>query len=309
MQSGFRKLSRVDLPRVMSFYESESGDTIIIEMNRTCTTDNMQKNNAAFEAWSLRLKSEGYNKLILTDNDTGEDNKSNAHLHYNRFLYRVMRFTEAFSWFTTSQELCEKVDAFRREKILRDDLCVGTPTDSTSTQSELLEPNIERTLIRTDRRDFVNALLKVNVDRYYNQLPISLFMNNDATDKTKIFPSDGSRIDIWGLEDSTINIVELKVGSNKDIGVISQLFFYASFMQEMYCHRHLERKDPPNLRGYYSYKLERGYIKLIDANIESIKAHFLLENKHRYFDTAFAELQKCRLDGIRFEYAHLPRLD
>ena len=304
MRSNSLKKVPSGLPRGQMRFD-ENGDTAFIEMNRTCTTANMQTNNAAFEAWALLLKSEGYRNVILTDNDAGKDS-SNASLHYNRFLYRIMRFQEAFDWFTISPKLEKKVIAFRHEKIMRADLCVGTPTSSVKPDSEVLEPKVERILIRDNKRAFVNGLLKVNVDRYFNQLPTSLFIGNDATDKTKIFPSDGARIDLWGLEGSIINIIELKVSTNNDLGVISELFFYASFMQEMYCQRHLERKDPPNLRTYDTYKEERGYFKLRDANIESVKAHFLLEKKHRYFDVAFNELQKGDFDGVQFKYATYP---
>ena len=307
MRSNFLRISRDDLPRVIQFYKD--GDTALIEMNKTCTTGNMQENNSAFEAWALFLKSEGYNEIILSDNDTGEAKKSNtARLHYNRFLYRIMRFQEAFDWFTTSPELGKKVDTFRREVIMRDDLCVGAHTSRSTSDSTDLEAKVERILIRDAKRSFTNELLHVNVDRYFNQLPISLFSDNDATDKTKILPSDGSKVDLWGLEGSIINIVELKVDTNSDLGVISQLFFYACFLQEMYCQRHLERKDPPNLqkRKWIENRTERGYYKLRDANIELVKAHFLLEQKHRYFDIAFNELQKGNFDGVQFKYATYP---
>ena len=201
----------------------------------------------------------------------------------------------------------QKTQEFKRVYLDRDDLCVGTPTSPAKASAEKGEARVERILIRDNMRSFMNnELLNINVNRFYNQLPASLFMNDDACDDTKIFPSDGARIDMWGLEGSTIHIMELKTGENSDLGVLSELFYYACFINDMYCIRHLERKDPPNLQQYDLYKHERGYFKLKDANVDSVKAHFLLEREHRHFDVAFKELQKCEIEGIQFLKASYP---
>jgi len=292
-----------NLPKYIEF--KEIGDTITLVMNKYCTTSNMQENNAAFEAWSLYLISLGYRKVILSESEPNTYMTANERVHYNRFLYRALRFEDGFSWFTLTPGLRRKTQDFKVKILSCKDLYVNAPIMPYKLDSELGEAKVERMLIRDDMRNRLNKLLNSNVDKFHLQLPASLFIG-DVVGGKEVFPRGGARIDIWGLDGSTFNMIELKVGSNKNLGVISQTFFYACFVYEMYCLRHLERKDPQGIRQYYSGKAERGYFDLVRAKIKTVNAHFLLENKHKYFDAAFEQLQKFELEGIKFNYVQYP---
>ena len=290
----------VRLPKYIGTNESADSLTLYLEIDRNYAMKNMQEDNAAFEAWALLGKSKGYAKVELFEKDNEVQPTKVQTLHYNRFLYRALCFEEGFNWFSLSPQLKQKTLGLK-EKISNSDLFVGTPTSPSKTDSDMLEAKIERLLIRDNMRGFMNeSLLKADVDKYFNQLPASLFFD-DAKAGHEIFSRGGARIDIWGLDGNTIHIIELKVKNNTSLGVLSEIFFYSCFIREMYCQRHLERKDPPNLRKYEKFKEERGYYKLINASVDSVSAHILTENKHPHLDAALRELQKCNLDKIRFE--------
>ena len=290
----------IRLPKYIGMKESENRKTLYLEIDQNYAMKNMQEDNAAFEAWALLGKAKGYAKVELSEKDREVHPTKLQELHYNRFLYRVLCFEEGFNWFTVSSQLKQKALDFKK-KMSDSNLYVGAPTSPSKTDSNMLEAKIERILIRDNMRGFINkSLLGIGVDKYFNQLPASLFFD-DVKAGNEIFSRGGARIDIWGLEGSVIHLIELKVKDNISLGVLSEIFFYACFIREMYCQRHLERKDPPNLRKYNQYKNERGYYKLVNARVESVIAHILTENKHPNLDAAFCELQKCSLDKIRFE--------
>ena len=300
MQSGYRQIQRGDLPRKIEFWTN--GSDIKIVLNHSCTISNMQENNAAFEAWALLLKSEGYKNIELSEKDTNMPLSLKDQLHYNRFIYRAINFKKAFSWFSLDNTLQTKLDSFSEEILSHANLYVNAPIMPYKTESDLHEAKIERMLIHDDKREKLNRLLNVNVKKYFLQLPASLLIG-DVVEGREVFPRGAARIDLWGLDGSTFNLIELKVGSNKDLGVISQAFFYTCFMHEMYCVKRLEQKDPKGIRKYYEGKSERGYLNLVNANINFINTHFLLENKHKYFAAAFNEMRKCSFEGVNFNCA------
>ena len=110
--------SGIKLPKYISFFITDNTLTIDIReqecvnasgcdesLNATC--NNMQTDNAAFEGWAVCLKAwllECENVRLKWDIPT-ERNK-----HYNRFLYRVLRFSEAFpSWFLSPTKIWERL--------------------------------------------------------------------------------------------------------------------------------------------------------------------------------------------------------
>jgi hypothetical protein len=297
----FVKIERHDLPRKVEFWQD--GDTLKMIMSHSCTTANMQDNNAAFEAWALVLKSEGYGRIVLSESESPESPTLTMKQHYNRFLFRALCFEKAFEWFALSEPLKKKIDRLIKKILSNNNLFVNAPLCLPQENSERSEATVERLLIRNENREYLNRKLCIQVGRYYQQLPVGLFINRVITEGA-VFPSDQSAIDIWGLSESSLHFIELKVGNNKDLGVLSQVFFYACFISEMYCRRRLEKKDPVDLHKYKKDgSFPRGYKELVNAKIESVVAHILTERKHPKLDAAFSELQRCKLNGIRFANA------
>lgn len=303
MRLPYEKVNHIDFPSGIDFTEKDGA--FVITMHQDGTSANMQSNAAAFEAWALVAKSAGYERVVLSESESTRDLQGIEELHYNRFLYRVSCFAKGFNWFSISDELKAKVEIFENTE-LKQDLFVNAPLSEPKIPDlKSHEAVMERRLVQDGNCDLLNDILGTKIGKFYQQLPFGLFKDRVITENA-VMPSDKAAIDIWGLDGRVFHLVELKVRDNQDLGVLSELFFYACFINEMYCNRHLETKDPADLRTYKKDgELYRGYSQLINANIDSVVAHILTEKKHPRLDDAFAELQKHKLDGIVFANAKI----
>ena len=302
--SNFTRIKQSELPRnAEKIAFNEIGDTFYIMMGKDGVTANMQDNNAAFEAWSLVAKAAGYKQVVLSEIDFISDLEKIKKLHYNRFLYRVSCFNRGFDWFSISDELNKRIEDFEKSQLTRELLINAPLSQPTEPNEKSHEAVMESLLVHDANCGYLNDILGTMIEKFYQQLPVGLFGERVITDNA-IFPSDKAAIDIWGLEDSAFHLIELKVRQNQDLGVLSEVFFYACFINDMCCVRRLERKDPADL---HKYKREgnyfRGYPQLVDARIDSVVAYILTEKKHPKLDGAFVELQKHKLEGIKFAKA------
>ena len=286
------------LPSGIAFSDPGDGGTLKMCMGLGCATANMQEDGSAFEAWALCARAAGYGQVELSVDKPppGGMGDGPKKLHYNRFLYRALRFKEGFAWFALSPDLGERAKGFESKVLSGDDLFVNAPDCEASRVGHTPEAKKERELIRPRPLDVL--LGTTALPSYHSQLPVGLF-SKAVKDETAIFPGDRAAIDIWGISGDTFHLVELKVGRGPKLGVLSEVFFYACFVRDMFCRFHLERKVPAD----QVEKNWRGYGELVRANIKSVAAHILTETKHRQLDAAFAELKLCALDGIRFESA------
>jgi len=284
------------LPSAISFSKSDDGGTFQMCMDLDCATANMQEDKAAFEAWALSGRVAGYGRVELSGNGLPPPSGISKlkRQHYNRFLYRALRFAEGFAWFALSPDLEEKAKEFESKELREDDLFVNAPECEANPVGNAPESKKERELIRPRPLD---VLTDIAVSpKYHSQLPVGLF-SKEVTDETAIFPGGKAAIDIWSISGDIFHLVELEIGKASKLGILSKVFFYACFIRDMYCRFHLERK----VNTSQIEKNWRGYEELVRANINFVVAHVLAERKHQQLDAAFAELQQCTLSGMRFE--------
>ena len=82
-------------------FSVENG-TLNIGISSDATCNNMQTDGAAFEGWAICLK--GLLPEIVSSVQLNwkrpeiRKDDSNKKLHYNRFLYRVLNFSELYEW-------------------------------------------------------------------------------------------------------------------------------------------------------------------------------------------------------------------
>ena len=281
----------------------EDSNTFKITISQSAATKNMQHNFAAFEAWSLVVKSAGYARVILAEKEHKYKMDKNEKRHYNRFLYRVLCFNKGFEWFDISAELQDKIKAFEKTELTKE-LFINAPLSEPKEPDEKShEAVMEMRLTKDKNNSRLNLMLGTDIGKFYQQLPVGLFEGGVKTDNA-IFPSDKAAIDIWGLSGSVFHLIELKVKSNTDLGVLSEVFFYACFINDMLCGRRLETKESAELLRYKKDgEFYRGYTQLTQAKIDSVVAYILTEKKHGKLDDAFAELQNCDIKGIEFAKA------
>jgi len=272
-----------DIERPSGICFSENGDTFIITMKKSGMESNMQKDSAAFEAWALVARSKGYSRVLLEISSLPEG------FHSNRFLYRALRFSESFDWFSLSPELQKWVSQFRNDKLDSGNLVYNVPTRKAKEAASNPEAQEERKFIRAPAE--TNKKLGANVKTYYSQLPVGLFQGKKAIG-AEIFPRGTAAIDFWGLEDDVFHLVELKARDNYSLGVLSELFFYVNFVYDMHCKKMATPSEKTKLRGFD---------ELLNSQIKKVKGYILLQKSHPQLKDAFAELKKCKEENMCFE--------
>lgn len=256
---------------------------------------NMQKDDAAFEGWAFLIyahyaKNKGFSTVEL---DLAEDactqikmickykvGYTGTRLHYNRFLYRALRFSQQYKeWFALSVCLQSYINEF--EAYLKSPDLVFT------NNIPKLEMRSKRTLnsdiiTENDVQDvFANYywqqeqganFCKKYGGRLHRELPTGLFEGVRAFESRAIFPIHNSTIDLWSCDENKLNVFELKY-DNKMIGIITELFFYTNYMRDMFCRGraiNFLRQRPREL-GF------RGYMHLEKASFAKVNGYMLYD--------------------------------
>ena len=203
---------KLRLPSGMGF--SIEDKVLTIMMKEKGLTANMQTDASAFEGWAICLKAwlpECITEVIIAGDvlsfPKGEK-MTKEEMHYNRFLYRLLKFTETYNWAKTN----DYADAIKQFKEFQ--LVVNVPNNDAEERASHKESKLERAYC-------------VKYKAFYNtidhQLPVRLFKNN-VKKGNAITP--GGFIDIWSIKENVLNIYELKIRSNTHVGIISELMYY-----------------------------------------------------------------------------------
>lgn len=252
-------------------------------VNYVC--ENMQTDNAAFEGWAICIKawmSEKIDRVYLKWTIPESDNRS---LHYNRFLYRVLRFRETYSWFCIDNSLEQELAEFNKKLTnLSNNFGNKEPSEPNSRGEKYLEYQI----VHKYASEFI---AKYKLDTFNHQLPVGVRNNNKS-----FFTGGASAIDLYGLAGDTISIFELKY-DNKMVGIISELFLYSNIIRDMI----RGVITPPNP----SQCKRDGEIKLYEriSMLKGIKAYMLSEKYHPLVDDKVITLMNNQYTNqLKIEY-------
>lgn len=251
-------LDKKVLSILLSSHNSENGEVF------SCAA-NMQSDESAFDAWSICLKHhlpKYIDRVVLNWKKPMQFNQSQL-LHYNRFLYRAIRFRQMFNWLeVTDINNNELVDFERDFKKLE----INTPLKEASTTSE--ESSKEK-LIEYNQQNLDYIKDKFHLHNINHQLPVGVQKNGES-----FFTGRASAIDIWGLANNNLNIFELKY-KNKKAGIISELLFYSELMFDLFVSKKIEKpsqikkiRDAEYLYGNPSHE------------IKCIKSYLLFDELH-----------------------------
>ncbi len=206
-----------------------------ITMKEKGLNENMQSDAAAFEAWALALLIHCGVKSVKIGVDPGEVAVGDATPHYERFLYRLMRFSELFPGQVTakwpaspSRALNPQIERFfnqsgPRKKSPEADSRERMKAASLPTPSE---SDLELALEISDA--FRNHF---QLEKVMRQWPVGLFAGEVAKGH-EIFTRGKSAIDLIGISGDTLVLFELKKSGNRKVGAVSELLFYASVMRD-----------------------------------------------------------------------------
>lgn len=238
---------------------------------------NMQADDAAFEGWALALHVH-LNKNIQLELDTNGEAVpawDREKPHYNRFLYRLKKFDTLYSWFSIGEKLGKVVEDFGRylfeSGVTFYNNIAGSAAGIRGGRKKPSEAWVEATF--EDNSDLLRAYSK----NLFRQLPVGLFAVA-GKEKIGVFTGRKSAIDLWGLNDDAsgtqLAIYELKL-QNKQVGIISELMFYANYTYDMFVGKSFEHSQLPERNEDF-----RGYEQLANANITGIRAYMLTDKLH-----------------------------
>jgi hypothetical protein len=225
----------IKIPRGISFLKSSNIDCdVIIEMSTKGLTGNMQTDTSAFEGWCFVLLrwTKHYRKICLKWSEP----RTTSSLHYQRFLFRVDHMLKRYDWFN----IVDDSNEFLNKSIIKtskEKLVLSAPNNECKKQNQIdiYSPHMSEVKLEAHiygKPNFLKDLLKMDV--IYRQFPVGVFRNKKSAE-TRIFPSGGAAIDLWGVnrEEKQLFIFELKNSKNIKVGAISELFFYTVLLQDL----------------------------------------------------------------------------
>lgn len=247
---------------------------------------NMQADEAAFEGWAVAvyvhgLAPGGTIMLDVQDDVAMPAPKSGTALHYNRFLYRALRFCQQYSWCRMSERLQTEATVFEK-LFLSEQSCVNNCPTGDAGENDKLENQVENSFIQRPSQLW-DIYVQAGHERpvsLYSQLPVGIFAGEKAS-KNAIFPHRKAAIDLWCTEDDGITLFELKA-RNKMMGAVTELFFYANYLYDLYCRENnWIISDGADYRGYAA--LKNGTFHKVNAVLLADEIHPMIDGS--LFDT------------------------
>ncbi len=234
---------RIRVPGMNSDALTFSGDAanLRIYLSESAVTSNMQTDAAAFEAWILALKAWcGVEQATLgwkePEGCFGEATKGAEgrsppikYLHYQRFLYRVDKFLEAYGqWFGVDKQCL-----LNKSKVRSAGKCfLNVRGDSEAKKANGSEAALEMRLV-SEGNCLLGETFNLKDRQCFRQLPVGVF-EKDVKAKNAIFPRGKSAIDLYGVDDNRgLWIFELKDEKNTKLGIVSEALCYAWIMRDL----------------------------------------------------------------------------
>lgn len=283
-----KKIPSAQLPKEMDF-ELESGCLTITMHEAGLIENNMQENPAAFESWAIALKYHLADKIdeVVIKWQEPTIKKDNQKQLYNRFLYRITKFTETYPWAKAAQPIGKLPSAL---------VCNFPSVEAKDVDNEK-EVGLECAYIKKRESNF---------DIIARQLPVGLFIG-EVSGNT--YFTTGGALDIWAVKEDEISLFELKKEGNKRLGIISELMFYAHVVSDIMRHQ-INYKSTPELEKSKRYREFGKFYELYEKqSVRKIHAVFLADELHSMITTGLIDFindSECfHKLGIRFSHETL----
>ncbi len=229
----------IKLPQYISFILEDDSTLLLYIQEQTADngdvinalSNNMQGDNAAFEGWAVVLKAWCPDKAskVRLKWDVPSDGDFNS--HYKRFCYRVVKMEKAYDWFSIDDTNREGIESFEKklkEVSLKNNCGNSMPSKKFKHGGGIGENAVEYDMVH--EQDFPHKLCeKYGVDNIFHQLPVGVKTDGD---NQSFFAGNKAAIDLWGMKDNELTIIELKY-QNKMVGIISELFFYVNIIRDI----------------------------------------------------------------------------
>lgn len=282
----------------VKFYKEDSR-TVNLELQvEHIMSKNMQDNFACFEGWSVIVYTHAYNKNVkikISLNKTISEDTERTE-NWNRFLYRVYKFNEQYSWIELSNELTELCNNFI-DFIKCNKTKNNIPMEDDASDNDKVENKEESRLSKQgELKETLKDVIDIGNNNAYRQLPVGLFLG-DVKNDNAIFTKGHSAIDLWTFNEDKFYIVELKA-NNSMVGIITEIFFYCNYM-----------KDLIETNGLFGINTEqtdcRGYKDLLNHinDIKFFEGIMLADKFHSAVTEDIVEVLNNNNSGINYYLA------
>ena len=278
--------------------------SIRLEVDERTLYSNMQEASAAFDAWALIMHTffDINVQLALKDGVKLPSWPGDVEIllgqgHYNRFLYRLMKFEQFYGidkgagWFKIADPQLQAAVARFARCLEQGSFCNNVGKDDAEKEPSGSEAAVEAFFATSGQKYLKQHTKRTDVKGIYRQLPVGLFWNKKGRD-SYVFTGGHSAIDLWGLNQNgdTLVIYELKATSrrtnksNKSVGIISELMFYCNYAHDMYL-SHNNGYEPlsPEEAGIDGSP-RSGYQELLNAyrteTLKNIQGYMLTDDLH-----------------------------
>lgn len=275
----------------------------------------MQRAAGAFDAWALVFHTFFGNdvkvQLALKDGvklpewPGDEAVLLGKYGHYNRFLYRLMKFDQFYGgpdgWFKIADPRLAAAVARFRESLRSCHFYNNVGEGDPSSDPDGAEHRVEGYFAAQGQELLKKHTPGVEVGAVYQQLPVGLFNTEALRERYKdkephtpvsVFPRVRAATDLWGLsrDRKTLVIYELKAtqnagNKNKAVGIISELMFYCNYAYDMYIANNNFEPLSPEDAGVS--RPRSGYLSLLDAcktspnpSLTDVRGYFLTDKLH-----------------------------
>ncbi len=280
----------VQLPSTFGYTFNQRKKVLTLTLTKCGLTANMQDDEASFESWAIVLKYYLRDKIdtVIIDWEDIPIKEGDGMYHFNRFVYRLSKFTQSFDWV----ELARPLPQMPTTLVCNFPNCDAARQEEHTPKSEgwIECMYVER---EKGKYDYIN-----------HQFPVGLF-DYKVSSKTYFTTGRKSAIDIWAIKDKMFYIFELKKPGNKPLGIISELMFYTNVVNDLFSHRiqykpdnQLKKAIEKNYRGFGDfYKVyANGSIASISAILLADSFHPLITNELLEFINGSARFKFCRIN-------------
>ena len=253
---------------------------LTVNIHTDATVEIMQSDEAAFEGWAICIKSqlpETVHNVILKWTKPEMQDNDNKQLHYNRFLYRALRFSELYEWFSISENNIPEIKDFQNTltDLHNNSFSENPKIKGINSDNFKLSETVVEHLLANDLSSTI--MERFDLDYVDRQFPVGVKRGNK-----KFFTGGMSAIDLWGTKDDIFTIIELKYNGGKTknikIGIISEIFMYSCIIRDIIRGLILKADKTPNEHEQQFYENSKQY-KHIVASMLSDKFHPLLEDE------------------------------
>ena len=278
-----------DIPSTYGYsYNKRAKDlTLLVKVKGLIA--NMQEYEAAFDSWAIALKyylKEDV-KTITIDWERDFSEGENGYLHFNRFVYRLAKFVQTYSWAHSAKPI------------------PAIPTTLYCNIGRTEDANIEKHSQESEGWLECKYVMdhSMDYDVINHQFPVGIF-HEKVSRTTHYTTGQKSAIDIWAIKDDCLSIFELKEPDNYGLGIISELMFYTNILDDILSHR-IIYEESKNVEYAVKHDI-RGFKKFHEAyekgTINKIESIFLANNLHPLLSDGLIDFIN---DSPRWKYKNI----